>query len=192
MTHPAKQIAVEPVVVAPRCEQCGRPEEDWPDFHLNEADICSACTTAEGIQHHAPYVDRALWWATGGHCLCRECAPPRPTNPCDLCQRVSAVDGLTLCAQCSVEVAADYAAAERERVTIWTREVAKLPELGSQRYAPPFEPYPAYLAAQPHSANCPCPTCAAKQAAQLDYTEARANEELDARDAALRKSWGEK
>lgn len=62
---------------APECERCGRPEGDWPDFHLGEDDLCSECRAAEGMQHHEMFVVRAKWWAKGGHCLCRECAPPR-------------------------------------------------------------------------------------------------------------------
>jgi hypothetical protein len=62
----------------PPCELCGRlVDDDGEPVHRDDADWCSDCNGAYGMQHHALYVDRDRWWARGGHCLCDECAPPR-------------------------------------------------------------------------------------------------------------------
>jgi hypothetical protein len=98
-------VRLAPADAAPRCERCGRPETDWPDFHLNEADLCASCTMAKGMQHHAPYALRARWWDRGGHCLCEECAPPRGEERCETTTS-------RLCAACAAELAADRAVAD--------------------------------------------------------------------------------
>ena len=64
------------------CDRCGQSvDQDGEPNAYNDWTICDDCVSAEGMQHHAPYVLMDKWHAKGGHCLCEDCAPPRKGQP---------------------------------------------------------------------------------------------------------------